>query len=167
MNAADGTDVVKIARSWIGTPYRHQASLKGAGTDCLGLIRGVWRRLHGGEAALVPPYTQDWSEAQGVEVLWQAAATYLLPKSVTEEAPGDVLLFRMKSNAVAKHLGIAGRVGAEASVIHAYGGHAVVESALSLPWRRRIVGRFAFPAPEQTPVVLRDHAEKEDASWLR
>ena len=28
---------------WIGTPYRHQASLKGVGCDCLGLVRGVWR----------------------------------------------------------------------------------------------------------------------------
>jgi NlpC/P60 family putative phage cell wall peptidase len=31
------------ARAWIGTPDRHQASLKGMGCDCLGLVRGVWR----------------------------------------------------------------------------------------------------------------------------
>jgi NlpC/P60 family putative phage cell wall peptidase len=37
--------VVAEARSWIDTPYRHQASLKGVGCDCGGLIRGV------GEAA--------------------------------------------------------------------------------------------------------------------
>ncbi|MEQ9675505.1 MAG: peptidase, partial [Roseovarius indicus] len=35
--------------------------------------------------------------------------------------------------------------GAEASFIHAYSGHGVVESPLSAPWRRRIVARFAFP----------------------
>ncbi len=29
-------DIVRAARGWIGTPYRHQASLKGVGTDCLG-----------------------------------------------------------------------------------------------------------------------------------
>ncbi|MDA5555632.1 NlpC/P60 family protein [Shimia sp. MMG029] len=149
MNTADGAQVVAIARRWIGTPYRHQASALGAGADCLGLIRGVWRTLYGQEAALVPPYTRDWSEARGQEVLWQAAARYLIPKSLSEEAAGDVLLFRMKSGAVAKHLGIVARLGDMASVIHAYGGHAVVENALSLPWRRRIVGRFAFPAPEE------------------
>ncbi|MBO9396827.1 peptidase [Shimia sp. R9_2] len=165
MNTADGAQVVEIARRWIGTPYRHQASLMGAGTDCLGLIRGVWRRLYGQEAALVPPYTKDWAEARNEEVLWQAAATYLLPKSLAEEAAGDVLLFRMKSGAVAKHLGIAGRVGAEASVIHAYGGHAVVENALSLPWRRRIVGRFAFPAPETD--LSKTTANKECSTWQR
>ena len=35
--------IVAEARAWIGTPYRHQASLKGVGCDCLGLVRGVWR----------------------------------------------------------------------------------------------------------------------------
>ena len=35
------------ARLRIGTPYRHQASLKGVGCDCLGLVRGVWRAVHG------------------------------------------------------------------------------------------------------------------------
>ena len=35
--------------SWIGTPYRHQASLKGVGCDCLGLVRGVWRAVIGAE----------------------------------------------------------------------------------------------------------------------
>jgi hypothetical protein len=31
---------VEIARGWIGTPYLHQASRRGAGADCLGLVRG-------------------------------------------------------------------------------------------------------------------------------
>ena len=35
--------ILTEARDWIGTPYQHQASLKGAGCDCLGLVRGVWR----------------------------------------------------------------------------------------------------------------------------
>ena len=59
--------------------------------------------------------------------------------------PGDVILFRMRDGAVAKHLGICTRAGRDARFVHAYSGHGVVESALSLPWRRRIVARFAFP----------------------
>src|SRR5215207_7343246 len=34
--------IVAAARGWIGTPYHHQASVKGVGCDCLGLIRGLW-----------------------------------------------------------------------------------------------------------------------------
>ena len=39
--------VVEAARGWLGTPYRHQVSLKGEGADCLGLVRGVWREVAG------------------------------------------------------------------------------------------------------------------------
>ncbi len=137
--------IVDAARGWIGTPYLHQASCKGAGTDCLGLLRGIWREVLGTEPEVAPAYSMDWSEPARVEALWQAAQRHLSSKALAEEAPGDVLLFRMRDGAVAKHLGIAGRVGAEASFVHAYSGHAVVESPLSLPWRRRIVARFTFP----------------------
>ncbi len=145
MSCARGVQVVSEARRWIGTPYVHQASCKGGGTDCLGLIRGVWRELNGAEPEVVPAYTQDWSEAHGSERLWHAALRNLEAKDVANDMCGDVLLFRMKAGAVAKHLGIVGETGSAGTVIHAYGGHAVVESPLSAPWRRRIVARFAFP----------------------
>lgn len=137
--------VVTEARRWIGTPYRHQAATCGAGTDCLGLIRGIWRAVYGHEPELVPPYTDDWSEPQGEETLWEAAKRHLRAKPVEDAAPGDVLLFRMRQAGVAKHLGIQGRIGPQASFIHAYSDHAVLESPLSAPWARRVVARFEFP----------------------
>ncbi|MBT9384260.1 peptidase [Pseudooceanicola sp. CBS1P-1] len=146
----NGAGIVTLARGWIGTPYLHQASVRGAGTDCLGLLRGLWRDLYGAEPESVPAYTPDWSEPQREERLWQAACRHLLQKPPGQEAPGDVLLFRMRSGGVAKHLGIAAEVGPRASFIHAYSRHAVVESPLSAPWRRRIVARFTFPPQEET-----------------
>jgi NlpC/P60 family putative phage cell wall peptidase len=137
--------VVQAARGWIGTPYLHQCSTRGAGCDCLGLLRGVWREVIGAEPETIPAYTQDWSEPQGEERLWRAALRHLRPKSLAKVAPGDVLLFRMRDGAVAKHLGLQARTGPEASFVHAYSGHGVVESALTPPWERRIVARFAFP----------------------
>lgn len=144
--SADGEKIVACARAWIGTPYRHQASARGAGADCLGLLRGVWREIYGREPEEVPPYTADWSEPDGEERLWQAALRHLLP--VDRAAPlkgGQVILFRMREGAVAKHLGLIADVGGSASFIHAYSGHGVVESPLSGPWLRRIAARFAFP----------------------
>ena len=47
--------------------------------------------------------------------LWRAALRHLSPKVLIDEAPGDVLLFRMRSGSVAKHLGVAAEVGAQAS----------------------------------------------------
>lgn len=139
-------EVVEIARGWIGTPYRHQASHKGAGADCLGLIRGIWRSLYGGEPEELPGYSADWSEASGEERLWQAAMRHLEPRALASEPePGDVLLFRMREGSVAKHLGIFALHQGLPSLIHAYQGHGVMECPLSGPIRRRIVARFAFP----------------------
>jgi NlpC/P60 family putative phage cell wall peptidase len=133
------------ARSWIGTPYLHQASVKGAGTDCLGLLRGVWRSIVGAEPEVVPPYTDDWAEPSHEEVLRDAAERWLTRKELGKAEIGDVLLFRMRQGSIAKHLGIQTEVGERAAFVHAYTGHGVIESPLSQPWQRRIAARFTFP----------------------
>lgn len=143
--SGQGVRIVVAARGWIGTPYLHQAACKGAGCDCLGLIRGLWQEVLGAEPERPPAYSMDWSEPARIEALWEAAKRHFRPKGIADEAPGDVLLFRMRDGSVAKHLGVAGRIGAQATFIHAYSGHGVVESPLSAPWRRRIVARFEFP----------------------
>lgn len=138
------TDPVAIARGWIGTPYLHQAATRGAGCDCLGLIRGIRREMGVPETDAIPAYSPDWSEPQGEERLWQAARLHLHARPLSHPRPGDVILFRMRPGAVAKHLGIQTATGAEAAFVHAMSGPGVVESPLSAPWARRIVARFAF-----------------------
>lgn len=138
-------DVVDEARRWIGTPYRHQASVLGAGADCLGLIRGVWRNLLGQEPEVIPAYTADWLEPSGEEALLFAAHRWLLPKSLEANDSGDVVIFRMRNGGVAKHLGITAHLHGQPTVIHSYTDHGVLETSLSLPWHRKIVGRFGFP----------------------
>lgn len=144
----EAADIIASARAWIGTPYRHQASVRGAGTDCLGLIRGVWRELYGGEPEAVPAYSLDWSEPQGEENLWAAAARHLIERPGRQAKAGEVILFRMKAGSVAKHLGIVSSGGTEGRFIHAYSRRGVIESPLSAPWRRRIAARFSFPEIE-------------------
>ncbi len=140
-----GAEAVEIARSWLGTPYRHQASAKGAGADCLGLIRGVWRGLYGREPESIPAYTADWTEVSRDEQLWRAADRWL--HRTDGAAPGDVLLFRMARTAPAKHLAIRSAMSPD-RIIHAYSGRSVVESPLTGAWRRRIVAAFRFPERE-------------------
>ncbi len=142
-----GEEVVARARAWIGTPYRHQASCRGAGTDCLGLLRGLWREILGGEPQDVPAYTPDWSEPSRSEDLLLAAERHLrrVPRDVA--GAGDVALMRMADGAVAKHVGVLARSAqGRETLIHAYSGHGVVESPLTPAWSRRIVAVFRFPA---------------------
>jgi NlpC/P60 family putative phage cell wall peptidase len=137
--------IVQAARRWIGTPYHHQQSQYGVGTDCLGLIRGIWREVIGPEPEVVPLYSCDWGETGAEEILQLATMRHLIAKSLAEPALGDVILFRMRRGCIAKHLGVQVQIGAAPSFVHAYSGHCVTESPLSQAWARKIVARFLFP----------------------
>ena len=134
--------IVAETRGWIGTPYRHQASLKGIGCDCLGLVRGVWRAVIGEEPERAPAYTPDWAEASGHESLADAAARHLIAIECDRFREGDVLLFRWRAHLPAKHAAI---VTAPDKIVHAHDGAAVAEVALAPWWRRRIAYAFRFP----------------------
>lgn len=135
-------DIVVAARRWIGTPYHHQASLRGVGTDCLGLVRGVWRELYGGDAETPPPYSRDWAEASDREAMLEAAARHLVPVSLPLIDVGDVIVFRLRAGFVAKHAAI---LTSASTMLHAVEGAPVGEVPLSRWWRRRIAGAFQFP----------------------
>ena len=134
-------EVVRLARQWVGTPYHHQASKRGAGADCLGLVRGVWRELYGYEAEAPPPYRRDWAEASGRETMLEAASRHLRrsrrpkPRRRRARLPPAPRHSRQarcdpdrRGNDDARH-----------------GRGAAAEVALSPWWRRRIAGVFAFP----------------------
>ena len=135
-------DVVAASRRWIGTPYRHQASILGAGCDCLGLVRGVWRELYGAEPETPGAYSPDWAEAGASEQLAEAAFRHFVPVSGKSFERGDLLLFRRRAGVAAKHLAIA---TGTASMVHAHDGAVVCEIAIPLWWRRRIAYVFSFP----------------------
>ncbi len=134
--------VVDAARAWIGTPYHHQASLCGVGTDCLGLIRGVYRTLYGKEAASVPGYSRDWAEAAREETMLDAAGKHLISIAVSDARPADVVIFRWRAGFVAKHAAI---LSSDTKMIHAIEGAPVSEVTLSPWWRRHMAGAFSFP----------------------
>jgi NlpC/P60 family putative phage cell wall peptidase len=134
--------IVAEARAWLGTPYRHQASRKGAGCDCLGLVRGVWRAIHGEEPEPVPAYRPGWAEAERRERLMEAAARHMIAIGLDEWGAGDLLLFRWRPHLPAKHAAIA---TSGASMVHAQDGAAVCEAPISPWWLRRLAYAFRFP----------------------
>lgn len=141
-----GAEALAAAMGWLGTPYRHQGSLRGVGADCLGLVRGVYRELYGMEPEEPPPYPPDWALAPEGDPMREAAARHLrAASSIEDRQPGDVLLFRFRPGGPAQHMGILASRSAEAeSFIHAYEQAAVVLSPLPPAWQRRIVGVFRF-----------------------
>ncbi|MEZ5776016.1 MAG: NlpC/P60 family protein [Hyphomicrobiaceae bacterium] len=138
---ADPAKVVALARGWLGTPYHHGASNRGAGTDCLGLVRGVWRELNGIDAEMPPAYSPAWRDCGDGEPLLEAAARHLIPAGVGPDA-GDVVLFRLRRDARVKHAAI---LVSPTRMIHAQEGVPVSEVGLGPWWQRRIAGVFRFP----------------------
>ena len=145
-----GARAVAEARLWLGTPYRHQGSLRGVGCDCLGLLRGVWRGLYGAEPEAPPPYTATWAESApvGRDPLAEAAARHLVrltgPPASHEPEAGDVLLFAFRRHLPARHCAIATGDG---TMIHAHDRAEVAEVALTPWWRRHLAGAFRLPPP--------------------
>ena len=135
-------EIVEAARLWLGTPYHHQASLRGVGCDCLGLVRGVWRDLCGAEPEEPPPYSPSWAESLRQETLALAAERHLQPLTLMAAQRGDVLLVRWREHLPAKHCAI---LASPDRIIHAHDGAAVAEVAFTPWWRRHLSHAFSFP----------------------
>jgi NlpC/P60 family putative phage cell wall peptidase len=135
--------VIAEARAWIGTPYHHQAALKGVGCDCLGLVRGVWRAVYGADPEQPPAYSRDWAETLRRETLAEAASRHMLAIPLDAIEPGDLLLFAISADAPAKHCAILTSPG---RMVHAIESHPVAEVSLVAWWRTRL--RFAFRFPD-------------------
>lgn len=133
--------VVDAARTWIGTPYRHAAALKGIGCDCLGLVRGIWAELGGAALPVLPPYGSDWRDWRHADALAELAGRYLRPASMEAE-PGRILLFRLNGAPWPRHCAVA---TAPNRIVHAQERLGIIETPLTPGWRRRIAGAWTFP----------------------
>jgi cell wall-associated NlpC family hydrolase len=88
-----GERVAKEARSWIGTPFHWQASQKGVGADCKGLLWGVARELGRPEADSLYAQMADYGPRFDGRLLKEGIASLFDP--VTELKPGDILLCKL------------------------------------------------------------------------
>lgn len=133
--------ILDVTRTWLGTPYHHQAYLKGVGADCLGLLRGVYIELYGNDPEAPPRYSPAWGESNKDELLLQAASKYLVKPDYDGWKPSDVLVFRIKNAASAKHCAI---VTGQDEMVHAVSRRAVLITGIGA-WRSRVAGVFSFP----------------------
>lgn len=155
--------LIEEARTWLGTPFRHQGRIRGVGCDCLGLLIGVAKALdlQGREGQKLAEWDSlAYGHFPNEETLWGGLSAALYP---TENlAAGCIVLMAIDGRA--QHLGIVGVVNQESRIrnqeknhdscfmlndsetltlIHAYAPHRkVVEHRLSEEWQERIVGVF-------------------------
>lgn len=135
---------LELARTWIGTPYKHQAALKTKGCDCIGLVIGVWRELYGKDPRgfTLPAYNAWWAEETGRSLMVEMGGLYLDALTLSEALPGDILMFSMVRGGPTKHCGI---MTAATNMIHAYSGHNVIETVFPFTRTCRLTHAFRYP----------------------
>lgn len=84
--------VVKEALSWIGTPYHHQAMVKGFGVDCAMILIGVYKNCGLIDKVELPEYSTQWHLHRDEEKYLKTISEYLKPTQ--EPKKGDVALFK-------------------------------------------------------------------------
>lgn len=133
--------IVAEALRWKGTPFHHQAHLRGVGCDCAGLVAGVAMAV-----GIVPPDWWDrefaphagYSRQPGGGLLHRLLEIFMRPLPIPAAGPGDVLALRYGRQP--QHLAIVVPGG----ILHALQ-TGVVEHRLDDRWRRRIVSAWRYP----------------------
>ena len=132
--------IVAEARAWIGTPFHHQARLKGVGVDCANLLVGVYSAVGAVPAISLDHYPPDWHLHQDTPRFMAYLLQYAEPIPASEQPqPGDIAMFRYGRQAA--HGAI---VSAWPLVIHAWldVGRVVETEADRGPLAARFVGCY-------------------------
>lgn len=146
MTQVTGADIVAEARRWIGTPWRHQARLRGVGVDCGGLVVGV------GQALGLPVQDHPPGYARLPDGVSLRACVEMQCARIGALAPGAILLMRWEADP--QHLAIVSALREGFGMIHAWAGiRRVVEHGLTPEWQERIVQDAAGPLIYRLPGV--------------
>lgn len=144
MITATREQIVEQARSWIGTPYRHQGRQKGVAIDCIGFVWGVAAEL-GYRVDIPSNYATDPS---GNQVILGCERT-LIRQPTNKLIPGDVVIMWGITRNEPQHFVIVGQSGGRLTLIHAFQKRRrVVEHGWDEFWDRRVVACFRFPGVE-------------------
>lgn len=142
---------VAVARGYLGTPFHHQARVRGVGVDCVGLVICVARELgHLPPAWDVTGYARQPDGSQ----LMHHLADRLVPVPQADMRPGDVVCVAFARHP--QHVGVVGDyVHGGLSLIHADGQRGrVLETRLLFTEAMRFVQAFRWPGEGAAPVGL-------------
>lgn len=135
-----GHDIVTTAREYLGTPFFHQARLKGVGVDCIGLLACVAKDL-----GLSFKDRTNYPRYPDARTLMEEAANsplYVVPIDRAQE--GDVFLFWIRRASHPQHAAIYTGPNPHTIIHSAADFKAVIESRLDYRWVKRIAGVYRW-----------------------
>lgn len=110
-----GDRLADAALMWLGTPYRHNAKIRGVGVDCARFVIGACEDagLIDRDSLVLGDFSNEWALHHSRDVMREVAERYCF--LVHEARRGDIFLYQY--GRVASHAGIY--LGCD-RVIHAY-----------------------------------------------
>ncbi len=137
--------ILRVARTYLDTPFHHTGRTKTHGVDCVGLVAGVSQALNLSDFDRIG-YSR-WPGGTAMLDGLRAAPGFTELASADLALPGDVLVFWISPRSKApQHIGILTEDG---GLIHTHAGAGcVVETGLG-SWSKRITHAFRFPAVEE------------------
>lgn len=141
--------IVTEARRWIGTPYQHQAAVRGVGADCVGLIRGV-----GFACDVLPPRPEEWAAFNAYGRLpnprrmREGMKTFLVELPAGAQRPGDIAWLAWRVD-LPMHLAILAEGLRGPTIIHSFSDVGrVVEHGMTREWRDRVDSWWRYPGAD-------------------
>jgi hypothetical protein len=137
------TDIVRTARTYLGTPFGHMQRDKGVSIDCAGLLICTAREL----SLVAPDFDVPPYPPVPDGTLLDKCREFMRPISRAEMQPGDAVLLTVDRDP--QHLAILAdyRYGG-LSIIHAANTTSqscVIETRLLFAQNQKFVAAFAFP----------------------
>lgn len=142
--------VVAEAMTWLATPWRHQAMLKGVGTDCIGLLAGIALEtgIADARAHMRDPRFKGYGREPLPEVLLAACEEYLDSIEIDAAGLGDILLLKVPRGRNPQHFAVISRVaaGKPTHMLHATSAYPrrVVENSIDAAWWSRVLKAYRF-----------------------
>jgi len=134
-------DIVAQARTWIGTPFHHQARVKRVGCDCLGLVIGVVDelQLRDADGRLLASFDEpNYPKFPDGEYLLGKLAALLSEIPAEQMQAGDLAVFHFDGNP--QHLAILTDYECSIGMVHCYApARRVIEHRLDDDWKSKIV----------------------------
>lgn len=129
-------DIVRVAKSYVGTPFHHQGRLPHVGLDCGGLLVAIARELK-----LPVAYDQPNYRMLPDGTFMQRIAENLDSIPREEVLAGDVGCFWFADPRYVHHCGVFTDVG----LVHTYtAAGKVVEHAFDFEWENRLDSCWRF-----------------------
>ncbi|CAA2141466.1 C40 family peptidase [Hyphomicrobium sp. ghe19] len=134
------SEIIAVARDWLGTPYRHQGRDR-TGIDCIGFTWAVAKDL--GYEAEIP---SNYSSHPSGNLLLTGCEKWLVRQERMQLIAGDIAIMWGFTRGEAQHFAIVGEDGARLTLIHAWSKHEkVVEHGVSSFWENRLMAVYCLP----------------------